>query len=160
MVCSLRFSFPFKYISYCSKELAYFHSFFRVPERPTHCQLRTVRSFTCNHRNVSTMLVSTVAWPLLIGETYSSFSTEVMPLKGKLMQYFFYHIFSLHSKKWKWAYQITSLCLPLITFESFGGFSWNLVGKYCHSSWPWQLIFNLVVSTIPEWRTFKILGWV
>jgi hypothetical protein len=60
--------------------------------------------------------------------------------------------FSLFSKKWKWAYEITSLsvcmslsvcpsvclsvCTPQITFEAIVGYSWNLIGKCCHSRWP------------------------
>jgi hypothetical protein len=37
-----------------------------------------------------------------------------------------------------------SVCLhvpPPITFEPIGGFSRNLVGRYCHSRWPWSHIF-------------------
>jgi hypothetical protein len=30
------------------------------------------------------------------------------------------------------------VCPPLITFEPIGGCSWNLVGRCCHSRWPWH----------------------
>jgi hypothetical protein len=53
-----------------------------------------------------------------------------------------------------------SLCHPLITFEPITGFLWNLVGRYCHSTWPRSHIFNLVASAIPKWRMFKLLSWV
>jgi hypothetical protein len=52
------------------------------------------------------------------------------------------------------------VCPSLITFESNGGFSWNLVGRWFHWRWSRSHIFNLVTSAIPKWRTFKLLKWV
>jgi hypothetical protein len=68
-------------------------------------------------------------------------------------------------KKESEAYEITSLsvCLsvsPLITFEPVGRFLWNSVGRSCHSRWPLHLLSNPVSSTIPKWRTFKLLRWI
>jgi hypothetical protein len=46
---------------------------------------------------------------------------------------------------------------PLITFEQIGRFLWNSVGRSCHWRWPRRHTFNPVPSTIPKWRTFKLL---
>jgi hypothetical protein len=38
-------------------------------------------------------------------------------------------------------HQPVCLCPPLITFEPICGFSWNLVGRCCHSRWPQHYTF-------------------
>jgi hypothetical protein len=53
-----------------------------------------------------------------------------------------------------------SVCFPLITFEQIGRFLWNSVGRSCHWSDLDAILFNPVPSTIPKWRTFKLLRWM
>jgi hypothetical protein len=54
-----------------------------------------------------------------------------------------------------------SVCVsPLITFYPIGRVSWNSVGRSCHWRRSRRLTFNPVPSTIPKWRTFKLLRWM
>jgi hypothetical protein len=52
-----------------------------------------------------------------------------------------------------------AVCLPVITFEPVGRFSWNVAGKPCHWKWPQRVTFNSLLSTVPKWGTFKLLRW-
>jgi hypothetical protein len=51
------------------------------------------------------------------------------------------------------------VCVPLTTFEPVSSL-WNLTRRSCHWRWPRRRTFNPVASTIPKWRTFKILRWM
>jgi hypothetical protein len=35
-----------------------------------------------------------------------------------------------------------AVCLPVITFEPIGRFSWNVAGKSCHWKWPQRVTLN------------------
>jgi hypothetical protein len=71
-------------------------------------------------------------------------------------------IMSLLSLKGKWGlWDHQSVCLsPLITFEPVGRFLRNSAVRSCHWRWPRCHTFNPVSSTIPKWRTFKLLRWI
>jgi hypothetical protein len=62
-------------------------------------------------------------------------------------------------------YEITSLSVcppppPPITCEPIGRFLWNSVGRSCHWTDLDVVLINPVLSTIPKWRTFKLLRWM
>jgi hypothetical protein len=54
--------------------------------------------------------------------------------------------------KWDlWSNYSVYLCVPLITFETFTRFLWNLVGRSCCWGSPQSLPFNSIVSIVPMW---------
>jgi hypothetical protein len=48
---------------------------------------------------------------------------------------------------------------PLIASEVIYTFLWNSDVRSCHWRWPRRPTFDSVASTIPKWRTFKLLRW-
>jgi hypothetical protein len=52
------------------------------------------------------------------------------------------------------------LCPPLITFESIGRFYEPSEGGHANKGDLDAVLFNPVPSTIPKWRTLKLLRWM
>jgi hypothetical protein len=89
--------------------------------------------------------------------TCDFFTVNCYPFKCLYVSIF--RLLSKKKKKGKWClWDHQSVCVPLITFEPIGRFVWNSVGRSCH--WSWPRLYNPVPSTIPKWRTFKLLRWM